>query len=111
MKRFLCSMLLAGACVTSGMAYGADLSAEPRHHHYVMYYNRIILPPERHVLEKRPRPDGSYLMNGHWFQATTPGRQWAAGERIRLVAGEWHGSCSDAVFYNVWRRDYRGFAC
>ena len=29
---------------------------------------------------------------------------WAAGERIKLIAGDWNGQCIDAVFYNVWRR-------
>jgi hypothetical protein len=74
-----------------------------RHHHHHHHYR---LPPPRHVVEKASLPgSGLYLLNGTWFQAQTPRcARWVAGDRIRLVAGDWHGSCRSAVFRNLSRR-------
>src|SRR5262249_39583573 len=44
-------------------------------------------------------------INGTRFTARTPAcLGWAAGERIRLIAGDWNGRCVAAVFYNFYRR-------
>ena|SRR5581483_5028511 len=102
--------LCAAAWLLAGPVLSDGMEVRPRHS-YRHYHHRIVLPPERHVLEKRPRANGSYLINGHWFRAKAPGRPWAAGERIRLVEGEWHGYCVDAAFYNVRRHRLRDFWC
>ena len=53
----------------------------------------------------RPPCSGRFIINGTRFTAkTTACRHWAAGERIRLLAGDWNGHCVDAVFYNARRR-------
>jgi hypothetical protein len=50
----------------------------------------VILPRERHVLEKRPS-GGTFLMNGTWYQAMAGHcGHWVAGDRIRLRAGSWY---------------------
>jgi len=71
------------------------------------YRHQIYLPPERHVIEVvRPPSSGNFIINGFQFTATTPAcMQWAAGERIKLLAGDWSGRCVDAVFYNAMRRE------
>jgi hypothetical protein len=65
----------------------------------------MLLRPERHVIELvRPPYSGSYIINGTYFTAKSaacPG--WTAGDRITLLAGDWHGRCVDAVFYNAAR--------
>jgi hypothetical protein len=63
------------------------------------------LPPERHVIEiVRPPYSGSFVINHATFIAKTPVCwDWTAGERVTLLAGDWHGQCYDAVFYNVAR--------
>jgi hypothetical protein len=74
------------------------LSAEhPRH---------IVLPPESHVIElARPPYSGAFIINNAHFTANSPAcSRWAAGERVTLSAGDWHGRCVAAVFYNVARR-------
>jgi hypothetical protein len=72
----------------------------------VSYHHRpTALAPERHVIEVVKQPySGSIIINGTNFAARSPAcRSWAAGERITLLAGNWHGSCVDATFYNVTR--------
>ena len=66
---------------------------------------RPKLLPERHVIEvARPPYSGSYIINGARFTAETAAcTGWNAGERITLLAGDWHGRCVDAVFNNVAR--------
>jgi hypothetical protein len=65
----------------------------------------VLLRPERHVIELvRPPYSGSYIINGAHFTAKSaacPG--WTAGDRITLLAGDWHGRCVDAVFHNAAR--------
>jgi hypothetical protein len=47
---------------------------------------------------------GSFIINGTNFAARSPAcLSWVAGERITLLAGDWHGYCVSATFYNVTR--------
>src|SRR4051794_4901935 len=75
--------------------------SRPRYRHYGIY-----LPPERHVIEVvRPPYSANFIINGARFVGRTPAcLRWVAGDRIRLVAGDWHARCVDAVFYNYTRR-------
>ena len=68
-----------------------------------------ILRRERHVLERRPAGDGSFRMNGRWYQAVV-GRchRWVAGDRIRLRAGSWAGG--PVLIRNLRRGGTCGFA-
>jgi hypothetical protein len=70
------------------------------------YRYPFYLAPERHVIEVvQPPWSGNFIINGARFTGRTPACfTWAAGERIALVAGDWHGRCIDAVFYNFSRR-------
>ena len=79
------------------LACGPALSAEPHRH--------MRLPPERHVIELvRPPYSGSFIINGAYFTATSAACSgWTAADRVTLLAGDWHGLCVDAVFYNVAR--------
>ena len=44
------------------------------------------------------------LGNGaHFTAASAACSGWNAGDRITLLAGDWHGRCVGAVFYNVAR--------
>jgi hypothetical protein len=81
------------ACCQPGLA--AENARHARH----------SLPPERHVIELvRPPYSGSYIINGATFTAATAAcAGWNAGDRITLLAGDWHGRCVGAVFYNVAR--------
>jgi hypothetical protein len=85
------------------------------HHHYrhVTYHRRIVLLPERQVIEAtRPPYSGNYIINGSWFTAKTEAcSRWVAAERVKLLAGDWHGACVDAVFYNVRRRQTCELSC
>ena len=85
------------------------------HHHYryVVHQRRIVLPPERHVIEAaRPPYSGNFIINATWFTAKTQTcARWVAGEQIKLLAGDWHGACVDAVFYNVRRRQTCALSC
>jgi hypothetical protein len=69
--------------------------------------------PERHVIEVvRPPYSGNFIINGTRFVGRTRAcLRWVAGERIRLVAGDWHGRCADAVFYNYVRRNTCRASC
>ncbi len=70
-------------------------------------YRHIALRPERHVIEVvRPPYSGSFVINGAIFTgASAACGGWVAGDRITLVAGDWHGRCVDATFYNLKRRN------
>jgi len=94
------------AFVTLAPALAADIEADQRVRARVTIHRHYVLPPERHVVEGvRPPYSGVYLINGTWFTARTSAcTRWVAGERIRLVAGDWHRGCSAAVIYNVSRR-------
>jgi len=69
------------------------------------YRHRHILPPERHVVEVvQPPWSGNFIINGARFTGRTRAcMRWAAGERIKLLSGDWHGACVQAVFYNFNR--------
>jgi hypothetical protein len=70
------------------------------------YRHRHYLPPERHVVEVvQPPGSGNFIINGaHFTGRTRACLRWAAGERIKLLSGDWHGACVVAVFYNFNRR-------
>jgi hypothetical protein len=88
-------LLLCQPAVTDEMLY-------PRYRHY---HHRHYLPPERHVIEVvQPPYSGIFIINGIRFTGMTPAcLRWTAGERITLIAGDWHGHCITAVFYNFRR--------
>jgi hypothetical protein len=107
--RFLLSrppVILMLAFTTLAPAHSADIEADQRVRARVTIHRHYVLPPDRHVVEKvMPPYSGNYLINGTWFMARTPAcTRWVAGERIRLVAGDWHRGCSAAVIHNVARR-------
>ena len=94
--------VLVPAALTWQSAIAAEYQYPVRRHYY---HHGHYLPPERHVIEVvQPPMSGNFIINGARFTARSAAcLPWAAGERIRLVAGDWHGRCSVAVFYNVWR--------
>jgi len=107
--RFLLSrplVILLLAFITLAPAHSTDIEADQRVRARITIHRQYVLPPERHVVEKvMPPYSGIYLINGTWFTATTPAcTGWVAGERIRVIAGDWHRGCSAAVIYNVSRR-------
>jgi hypothetical protein len=89
------------AVFTCAPALAADESLQIRHSHAA----RLRLPPERHVIEVvQPPYSGAFIINGARFTAASPAcLGWNAGERITLLAGDWHGRCVGAVFHNVTR--------
>jgi len=93
---FALGLLLCGAALADGMEY------QPRRS-----YQRFYLPAERHVIEVvQPPYSGNFIINGARFTALTPACfAWVAGERIRLLAGDWNGRCVVALFYNLSRRN------
>ena len=98
--RWIASVIFAG--LLCGPAVAAELG-EPAPHAYV---HRFALPPERHVLEVVNFSSFGlrFLINGHYFRANPlecPG--WIAGDRVTLVAGEWHGYCATAIFHDLTR--------
>jgi hypothetical protein len=80
---------------------------------YRKHYRAFRLAPERHVVEVvRPPYSGNFIINGARFVGRSPAcLRWVAGDRIRLIAGEWHGQCVDAVFYNYTRRSTCQTSC
>ena len=95
------ALALGLAFLLGSPATAAEMSA-PRHRHY---YHRLYLPRERHVIEVvQPPYSGIFIINGIRFIGMTPACfAWAAGERIALLSGDWHGYCVTATFYNLWR--------
>ena len=52
----------------------------------------------------QPPYSGNFIINGICFTGVSPACfGWTAGDRITLVAGDWHGHCLTAVFYNFRR--------
>jgi hypothetical protein len=96
MSAFALAMFACAPALAAEMEY-----ARPGYYQY-----RFYLPPEQHVIEVvQPPYSGNFIINGTRFTARTPAcLGWAAGERIRLVAGDWNGRCVAAVFYNFYRR-------
>ncbi len=95
----------------------ADLTAIPHravHRHHVVRVERtIVLPPERHVVEVVDPPySGNFIINGTRFTGAAPAcLRWSAGERIKLLAGDWHGHCAGALFYNATLRSTCPMVC
>jgi len=71
---------------------------------YQRHYRAHVLP-DRHVVEVvQPPYSGNFIINATRFVGKTPAcLRWVAGDRIRLIAGDWHGECVEAVFYNYAR--------
>jgi hypothetical protein len=88
-------LMVSQTALADGMVY-------PRYRIHRGFY----LPRERHVVEVvQPPWSGNFIINGARFTGISAScLSWAAGERITLVAGDWHGRCVTAVFYNFHRR-------
>ena len=94
------------ACALSLLIWQPALADEdvPRQRYYQYRY---VLSAERHVIEVVSPPySGYFIINGARFRGWSPACfSWAAGERIRLVAGDWNARCIGAIFYNFARRN------
>ena len=101
------------AALVLALLMGQPAFADGEYRRYRHYPHYIHLPPERHVIEVvQPPSSGNFIINGTRFVGHTRAcRRWIAGERIRLVAGDWHGRCADAVFYNYVRRNTCRASC
>jgi hypothetical protein len=88
------------------------MRARPRAHPH-WHHRHFRLLPERHVVEiNKPTYGGYYTFNGAGFSAMTAScARWAAGERVRLLAGDWNAACTTAVFYNMRRRQACEMRC
>jgi opacity protein-like surface antigen len=100
MKRSLLAAAVLVGAVTSVAA--ADLSAPVSRARHVVH-TRIVVPRETHVVEVAIRPPGfQYVINGSVFTGSGPSCfGWGPQQRVALLAGEWHGQCSTAVFRNL----------
>src|SRR5262249_32947391 len=111
------ALLAVFALATAALAPTPPASADGMrvrtHHHRTWHHRRFVLLPARHVVEKNwPTGSGRFIINGSRFPAMSADcARWAAGERIRLLAGDWHAACSTAVFYNVRRRQTCEMSC
>jgi hypothetical protein len=68
--------------------------------------SRVTHWREHHIIEVAINPPGSreFVINGAHFAAKSDAcRGWEAGDRLALLAGEWHGYCGTAVFRNLSR--------
>lgn len=103
MRTIVAAITTALALAAAGLPALADGVDYPRTYYY---RGGIRLPPERHVIELATPPwSGRFVINGRPFTAKSGAcMRWAAGERIKLVSGDWNGRCVEAVFYNYWRR-------
>jgi len=90
---FILAVIMCPPAFADGMQY--------RRHH------RAYLLPDRHVVEVvQPPYSGNFIINATRFVGRTPAcLRWVAGDRIRLIAGDWHGECVEAVFYNYVRHN------
>ena len=97
------------AVLGMGLSHAAELEGAKERHlvRHRAYRHAIVLPPERHVIEivKNSYSD-RFIINGARFSAKAPActSGWLAGEPVRLLSGEIHGYCTDAVVYNAMRR-------
>jgi hypothetical protein len=105
----LFSCLCLGGLLTNSQSALADAIGT---RHYVRH-GFYPLPPERHVVEGvRPPWSNRFLINGRYFAATSPAcASWLPGDRITLLAGDWHGYCEYAVFRNLRRGGTCTMAC
>ena len=96
------------AVLGMGLSHAAELEgAKERHVRHRAYRHAIVLPPERHVIEiVKDSYSDRFIINGARFSAKAPActSGWLAGEPVRLLSGEPHGYCTDAVVYNAMRR-------
>jgi hypothetical protein len=95
---FIFTAMLCGPAVSAELdeATSASYANVPRY--------RYAAPPGRRVLELVDFSSFGlrFLINGHYFRASPldcPG--WVAGDRVTLLAGEWHGYCATAVFHDL----------
>jgi len=102
-RRITWGLLAALALVAVAPARADEPPPTYRHHGWG---HRIYLPPERHVIEVvQPPYSGNFIINGRRFTAKSPACfNWVAGERIKLLDGDWNGRCVEATFYNASRR-------
>jgi hypothetical protein len=97
------------AVLGMGLSHAAELEGAKERHlvRHRAYRHAIVLPPERHVIEivKNSYSD-RFIINGARFSAKAPActSGWLAGEPVRLLSGEIHGYCTDALVYNAMRR-------
>jgi hypothetical protein len=101
LSSLFCCLWLTGSLVIPTQSVLADAIGT---RHYVRHYF-YPLPPEHHVVEGvRPPWSNRFLINGRYFAATSPAcANWLPGDRIKLLAGDWHGYCEVAVFRNLRR--------
>jgi hypothetical protein len=106
MLKVASAFVLAGTMCGPALADGID---HPRYWHQ----HRFYLPPERHVIEVvQPPWSGNFIINGARFTGRSPAcLTWAAGERIKLIEGDWNGRCTEAVFYNFYRHSTCEMTC
>ena len=103
------SLLLAFATVAPTRAD----EAPHRYHRHRYSYDWSALPPEHHVIEQvRNGISTDFVLNGAAFTGVDAcALGWTAGDRIKLVHGDWHGDCDIAVFYNASRHRTCELAC
>ena len=89
------------------LACAPALADETEYHRPGYYQYGFALPAERHVIEVVSPPySARFIINGARFTGWAPACfRWVAGERIRLIAGDWNGRCVAALFYNFYRRN------
>ncbi|MGP0091629.1 MAG: hypothetical protein ACLPKB_16950 [Xanthobacteraceae bacterium] len=82
-------------------------------HRYVHRWHPTFLPREQHVIEQvRNGISTDFVMNGTWFSGIGDcALGWTAGDRVRLLDGDWNGYCESASFYNASRRRTCELAC
>src|SRR5437016_8311583 len=105
MLKWMSAFALAMLACAPALAEETEYSRPGYYQYYYQY--RYSLPAERHVIEVvQPPYSGNFIINGARFTALTPACfAWVAGERIRLLAGDWNGRCAVALFYNLSRRN------
>ena len=110
MSKFLWACVVV--CFVSQSAFGAELTTTLRRHgHHIRHVQhwhgaRAVLE-ETHVVEVALDPPAGrrFIINGAHFTATGNAcLGWAPRQRLRLLAGEWHGYCHKAVFQNLTLR-------
>src|ERR1044071_2956200 len=99
--------ILLVAIMAGHPAAAADLSPTDtvvRVKSHRVYHRHVYRVPETHVVEVAVNPlEGRrYIINGAYFTAANDACQgWVPKQRLRLLAGEWHGRCTTAVFHNL----------